>query len=39
MGTEAFTSAMGLAAKAAVIVTMLPPVFCASICLTASWVT
>ena len=29
----------GLRARAAVIVTMLPPVFCANICLMVSWVT
>src|SRR6516162_3208126 len=39
IGTAAGTPRIGLRARAAVIVTMLPPVFCASICLTASWVT
>src|SRR6516162_7396812 len=39
IGTAAGTPRIGLRARAAVIVTMLPPVFCASICLMASWVT
>src|SRR5262249_43763905 len=39
MGTAAGAPRIGLRARAAVIVTMLPPVFCASICLMASWVT
>src|SRR5262245_17094110 len=39
IGTAAGTPRTGLRARAAVIVTMLPPVFCASICLMASWVT
>src|SRR5262252_7131654 len=39
IGTAAVTPRIGLRAKAAVIVTMLPPVFCANICLIVSWVT
>src|SRR5262245_9853434 len=39
IGTAAVTPRIGLRARAAVIVTMLPPVFCASICLMESWVT
>ena len=39
IGTAAVTPRIGLRARAAVIVTMLPPVFCANICLMASWVT
>jgi hypothetical protein len=38
IGTAAVTPRIGLRAKAAVIVTMLPPLFCASICLTVSCV-
>src|SRR5262249_27712722 len=38
IGTAAGTPRIGLRARAAVIVTMLPPVFWASICLMASWV-
>jgi hypothetical protein len=39
IGTAAETPRIGLRVKATVIVPMLPPVFCASICLMASWVT
>src|SRR5437660_1002104 len=39
IGTAAGTPRIGLRARAAVIVTMLPPLFCATICLMASWVT
>src|SRR2546430_5666683 len=39
IGTAAVTPRIGLRARAAVIVTMLPPVFCANICLMESWVT
>src|SRR5215831_17032162 len=39
IGTAAGTPRIGLRARAAVIVTMLPPVFCANICLMVSWVT
>src|ERR1700754_4461812 len=39
IGTAAVTPRIGLRARAAVIVTMLPPVFCTSICLIESWVT
>src|SRR5437879_4783920 len=38
MGTAAGTPRIGLRARAAVIVTMLPPLFCANICLMESWV-
>src|SRR2546429_6599835 len=38
IGTAAVTPRIGLRARAAVIVTMLPPDFCANICLMASWV-
>src|SRR5882724_6213094 len=39
IGTAAVTPRIGLRARAAVIVTRLPPVFCANICLMESWVT
>src|SRR2546428_9380389 len=39
IGTAAVTPRIGLRARAAVIVTMLPPVVCANICLMESWVT
>src|SRR5262249_25524021 len=39
IGTAAGTPRIGLRARAAVIVTMLPPVFCANIRLMESWVT
>src|SRR5207249_4428628 len=39
IGTAAMTPRIGLRARAAVIVTMLPPVFCANMCLIDNWVT
>jgi len=36
--TAAVAPAIGLSTSAAVMVTMLPPVFCDNICLIASWV-
>src|SRR6185436_6817071 len=38
IGTAAVTPRIGFRARAAVIGTMLPPVFCANICLIESWV-
>jgi hypothetical protein len=39
IGTAAVTPRIGLRARDAVIVTMLPPVFCVNIYLMESWVT
>jgi hypothetical protein len=38
IGNEAFTPAIGCSTIALVMQVTLPPVFCASICFTASWV-
>ncbi|MCY1246400.1 hypothetical protein D9M72_596330 [compost metagenome] len=38
IATEAFMPAIGRSASGVVMLTMLPPLFCASICLTTSWV-